>query len=257
MALEYNPDEPLDNSTPYNPELLQQIEAVKPDPEQTPILQPTPFGYQEKKVTTPGQPDDYVPEQATVRGQVKGILQEGSPLLQTAQTRAKHESAQRGLLNTSMASTAGTKAAIDTALQIATPDAQTYKEASARKQTTDYQGSLNEQQAKLQMQNTLQQAVATGDINKQQAVIKNIQDTQQAKITALLDREKLDAGLRQTLMQDIGTAGSALTTSIEYILRDPDLDAEAKTAGIQVMTERYEANVDTAAALAGVELTWS
>jgi hypothetical protein len=61
----------------------------------------------------------------TVANQLKGILEGDSPLLQSARTRAMQESANRGLLNTSIAATAGEEALTRTALPIAQQDAAT------------------------------------------------------------------------------------------------------------------------------------
>lgn len=75
----------------------------------------------------------------TVQGQLRGILDAGSPLMERARAKALEQANSRGLLNSSMAVGAGQAALYDTALQIATPDAATYTQASR-----DNQGVLNQ-----------------------------------------------------------------------------------------------------------------
>lgn len=68
-----------------------------------------------------------VNSQQTVEGRMRGILEDpNSPLMQQAKTRAAQEANGRGLLNTTMAMTAGEDAMIRAALPIAQQDASTY-----------------------------------------------------------------------------------------------------------------------------------
>lgn len=71
-----------------------------------------------------------VDDNQLVRKQLEGVLAENSPLLQRANAQALQQANARGLLNSSMAVGASTGAVMDRALQIATPDAQTYGEAA-------------------------------------------------------------------------------------------------------------------------------
>jgi hypothetical protein len=62
----------------------------------------------------------------TVRSQLQQIIADDSPLMQQARARAMQTSNARGLLNSSMAATAGESALYDAAMPIATQDAATY-----------------------------------------------------------------------------------------------------------------------------------
>jgi hypothetical protein len=62
----------------------------------------------------------------TVAGQLDSILKQDSPLMESARARAKQEANSRGLLNSTMAATAGEKAMIDSAMPIAQADAGTH-----------------------------------------------------------------------------------------------------------------------------------
>lgn len=88
----------------------------------------------------------------TVQGQLTGIIDAGSPLMERARARALEQANSRGLLNSSMAVGAGESALYDHALQIATPDAATYTQASRDNQGVKNQvaqfnaGSFNQNQ---------------------------------------------------------------------------------------------------------------
>lgn len=65
------------------------------------------------------------PNKDLVQGRVKGIIDENSPLMRQAETRALQTMNQRGIINSSMAVGAGQSALYDAALPIASQDAQT------------------------------------------------------------------------------------------------------------------------------------
>ena len=65
----------------------------------------------------------------TVRSQLQQIIADDSPLMQQARARAMQTANTRGLLNSSMAATAGESALYDAAMPIATQDAATYARA--------------------------------------------------------------------------------------------------------------------------------
>lgn len=74
------------------------------------------------------------PKTQTVAGQLENVLASDNPLMQQARTRAQQGMNQRGLMNSSMATSAADAAMYDTALKIAQPDAAT--NATAAQQNT-------------------------------------------------------------------------------------------------------------------------
>lgn len=66
----------------------------------------------------------------TVQGQVKGIIDADSPLMQQASTKAMQQTNARGLLNTSLGVQAGQAALYDAAMPMAQQDAGTYADAA-------------------------------------------------------------------------------------------------------------------------------
>jgi len=66
----------------------------------------------------------------TARGQMQQLLDENGRYMQSARARSSEQANARGLLNSSMAVGAGERAAIDSAMPIATQDATTYNTRS-------------------------------------------------------------------------------------------------------------------------------
>ena len=71
-----------------------------------------------------------VNQDQTVAGQIKRIIDEGGPLQEQAQARARQDAASRGLVNSSMGVQAGQAALYQAALPIAQQDANTYAAAN-------------------------------------------------------------------------------------------------------------------------------
>ncbi len=82
----------------------------------------------------------------TVAGQMEGILDSGSPLMQRAEGFAQARSNQTGALGTSMAIGSAQGAVYDKALEIAKPDAAMYAERSAMDKAFGQQMDLGEKQ---------------------------------------------------------------------------------------------------------------
>ena len=74
-------------------------------------------------------------ESKGVAGRVQSITSSGSPLMQTARTRAAQQSASRGLLNSSIGAQAGEQAVIETATPIANADAGLYQQQGLANQS--------------------------------------------------------------------------------------------------------------------------
>jgi hypothetical protein len=99
----------------------------------------------------------FTPAQATVGSvqdnqlvskQLKGLVDENSPLMQQAAAGAQRAAARRGLLNSTMAATAGQSAALGVALPIAQQDAETYRQQALTNQSAQNQyGLANLQEA--------------------------------------------------------------------------------------------------------------
>lgn len=81
-------------------------------------------------------------ESKGVQGRVQSITSTGSPLMTAARTRAKQQGAKYGTLNSSLAGQAGEKAVIDSAVPIATADAQLFQNQSLANQSAKNNAAL-------------------------------------------------------------------------------------------------------------------
>ncbi len=165
-------------------------------------------------------PSDYIAptytpgESATVEGRLKGLLSSGSPYVEAARQRAVEAANARGLLNSSMAATAGEKAAIESSLPIATADAQTMANAGL----TGYQGEITAAQSAQQAGQTQElaklQAGLTSEVGSAQAkldaALKSGLSAQEAMQTTLLTTHQ--AALQSGLNEQDALAKSALAT---------------------------------------------
>lgn len=85
------------------------------------------------------------PAKETVAGQFNGLIQDNSPLIQMARTGAKQQMNERGLLNSSIATSAADVAAYQAAMPIAQADASVYD--TNAKQNLAYQNEATKTNA--------------------------------------------------------------------------------------------------------------
>jgi hypothetical protein len=179
----------------------------------------------------------------TVNGQLQGILAGNSPLLQQAETRALQQANAKGLVNSSMAVTAGQSALYDAALPIAQSDANLY--ASAAQTNANAQNSAGQFNASALNNAGQFNASAQNNTSQFNASAQNTAENNAAGATnsflqiQMQEENKLrladiEASYK-TLMQTNASAGELYQQSVKNItdlITNPDLDAEAKDAAI-------------------------
>jgi len=154
-------------------------------------------------VPTPAAQWDVKPEQ-TVQSQIKGIIDENSPLMQQAKTKSLQEANQRGLMNTTMAVTAGQDAVYRAAAPIAQQDAATYARSGEFNvgQKNQFGLQSNEQQNALQKMAQTQgynlQTMNQQQINEMVKLDTNIQATAARDATAIQADTARATALAQT-----------------------------------------------------------
>jgi hypothetical protein len=113
-------------------------QSTTPSPSQQPQTAPTTPGLINGVTNAQYQNVDgvyrTVQSNETVQGQLQGILAQDSPLLRQARAKAMEGMADRGLVNSAMAQSAGQDAMYKSALQVATPDALAYGKAASENQ---------------------------------------------------------------------------------------------------------------------------
>ena len=207
----------------------------------------------------------YVDENNTVQGRMTGLLADDSDYMKLNVAKATAASNARGLLNTSMAGQAGRAAAINAALPIAQQDAGLFGDMSKRSQQTTEDSMLNNQLAGIEYQKSLNNARITGALTQQeqagQAEIQKLADTAQMqrlevdnKWKELINFDQMDSEEAKSLLQVSSSLGAELTGGIERLLRDPNI--ADKTAAAEALMTNYRAQMDTAAAMVNIKLTW-
>ncbi len=171
--------------------------------------------------TTTAGTTDWTPDKnSTVQGQVANITDAGGPLMDRAATKAQESMNGRGLLNTSLAVSAGQSALYDAAMPMATQDANTYAQAgqfNANAKNSASQFNANAANATSQF-NAAADNTATGQ--QSAAGIQGEQTAQQ--------RAENAAGREFTTSERLGTQGfqageSALGRQQQTMLQSTDI----------------------------------
>lgn len=179
--------------------LLEQPSEIAPvstQPQPTSIL---------AEDTTPS--NQYVSPQSLISNQLNTLLGKGSPLLDLAANRAKEESNRKGLLSSSMAVGAGQKAVLDTALPIASADANKFGQSDISRQVAEQNLNLTERQSELMSKQSAQDAAEAVDL-------QNITDTAAGARTAVQVQAELDktsANIAAGDRADYGKTSGAIT----------------------------------------------
>ena len=225
------------------------------------------------------------PEKQTVQGQTAGLIAGESPLMQLAETNAKRQMNQRGLLNSSMAVGAGQEAVIKQALPIATQDATLY--ANQAKYNADIANQQAQFKASAENQVALSNAAAKNAAANFEAAAKNTSSAQYSKdvntsVSQMMDIafktgtanadnatklavQQLDADTRKYLIDTEATYKNQMqasastnelyqqvTKNIADILANPDLDTKAKQAAVDVQKGYLNSGLQILAATSGV-----
>jgi hypothetical protein len=214
-------------------------------------------------------PESQVNPANTVEGRATGMLATGNQFLQAAQAASNRTMNSRGLLNSSMAASAGTKAAIETAIPIATADSAMFGDMEKQNNQARNDSALNNQVANLEYQKSLNNAAITGALTTQEAQksfeMQKMQDNAQMQrieidnaFKAQANLDSLDSNERNALISTSAAMSSEMMGSIERIMRDTNIEgATAKQAAIDAVIKNYRANLTTAGAIVGLNLTWS
>ena len=194
------------------------------------------------------------PAKATVQGQMTGLLSGNSDYMKINEAKGAAMANSRGLLNSSMAVGAARKAAIESALPIASQDAKLYSNAATNNQISalDYEKSVNN-------------AILTGSLAGQDyagkyALQKVANNAQMQRLNVdnqwkrEINFEQMDVARQRSLVQMQQQIGAQLTGGIERILRDTNISD--KTAAISALMSNYKSQISTAAAILDLDLTW-
>jgi hypothetical protein len=182
---------------------------------------------------------------ATVKGQLEGLLSEGSKYLDIARQGAAEQANKRGFLNSTMAAGAGERAAIQSALPIASQDASTYHNQS------------------LTNQNAENQSRQYNAGNEQQMDLANMQSENQAnQFTAQQQNamEQFNAGQTQQNSQfnaQQGNAASEFTASQENAMTQANMNSQNQAGQFNATAEQQASEFNASQANQMLQQQWS
>ncbi len=255
----------LINATPGSTTINPGTPVSSYTPAQATAQQAQPTGYDPKRFA--------VADDQTVQGQLKGILSSDSPLMQQAETRARQQVNQRGLLNSSLGIQAGQEAVIGAALPIAQQDAQTYNQAMTN--TTNAQNAALQFGATAQNQASQTNAQLGTNVNQVNAEAVNrafdqaVANAQQISLSKLTQENQvalanidnttkqqlalLDAQNRQLLQANQGAA-NAYVQAVQNIANiagtqgmTPEAKEQATTTQLNLLREQLQVTAAIAA----------
>ncbi|MES2183038.1 MAG: hypothetical protein V4505_00700 [Pseudomonadota bacterium] len=196
-------------------------------------------------VTLLGDPTQWVvtPDQ-TVEGRINNLVNPNSPIIQQAMARAAQQANSRGLLNSSIATTAGQDAAYTAAMPIATADAATFAKAAGY--NADESNQFAVQNANYQNTMAIQQFNA--DTQKQ---LSTLTAQQQA------DANKIAAD-NTTLLNTNAQAAQAFnqhSVNLANINASSTMDTVAKRIAIANENASFQSQLNVLGSVAGLNLS--
>ncbi len=212
-------DVTLDQVTPYvsperpKPAPLGSPDYVSPELPEFDLKKPT-----ETAIATPyvpptyDAPDSYVPQkEATVAGQMDDLTAKDSSFMQQARRAGERSAQAKGLYSSSIAGTAGQKAAYAAAMPIATADARTFADAGMAGYQGELAASLKGMDAESQHNLTTLQGKIQSDLAYQNTVQQDYlqarNTTLQGMISSGLAAQEAEAALNSLEYQGLINAG--------------------------------------------------
>lgn len=210
-------------------------------------------------------------EEDLASGQLTKLLQQDNPYIAQARTRASQIANQRGLLNSSIAASAGESAAIDAALPIAQANAGVLAEAG--KYNADAANTFTSQGNEFARTSALTQAKGVLDTGLQANELAARRDEQaqqagQFEAQQALERERLAqqqgqfqtqqaaeaAGRQQDLSRVVAQLRSEASNAVAQIEGNPNMDEAAKQNAVTNILNIATANIAETIRLSGIDL---
>ena len=225
------------NASTANQNALPPPTIIPPVANYTPAI-----GTAGQATSTGFTPTPYaVPENGLVQNRVLSLVGQDSPLMQQARTRALQEKNSRGLVNSSLAITAGQDAVIGQALPIAQADANAINTASLKTSEAHNVASqfgANAANVASSTNSQLENAMNTTNANAKNAALNvEAQATNQRSLANIDTNSKQSLAVLQSqnqllLQTNVNAANmfSQVVKAISDIATNTTLDAAAKQA---------------------------
>ena len=198
----------------------------------------------------------YTPAQkegATVAKNLEGLLASGSPYIEAARAGAQRQANSRGLLNSTMAATAGEKAGIEAALPIAQQDAGFMQQQELNTQQGEIQRGLYETQG------NISERLAQGGYDQEKVIKQMDMDWNQVDLQARMDVEydRMDADNKQKFNELSNMISEDYMNDYIEIMLNPNFrEPEDRQRAFDILSENTKRRYEMAGAVSNVDLTW-
>lgn len=183
------------------------------------------------------------PSGYTVEDRMAGLLSNESPYIQANRAAAQRQAASRGLLDSTIAATAGQKAAIESSLPIAQQDAGFFQNAQLQREQGKIQTGLQGQQGDIQSRLQGERGVIETGLQRQRGDIESRLQGEQGEIQTGLYNVQGDISSR--LQGEQGEISKALSAQGYTQQRGLSEQSYAQQKGLSV--QQYQQQLDLAA----------
>lgn len=209
--------------------------------------------------STQDKAGDYMVESdptQTTEGILNRITSSGSDYMKNARNEGINTAASRGLLNTSIAATAGESAALDYASDIAAQDAAAYQENLNTAQQGAISSDLSSQEA--QQASDLSAQESEQSLEQELAVQEAELAWEQSKLSQQIELElaQMDADQQETFAELSSTLSQEYIAQYTAILNNTDLKSAARSQALEKLNNATEAQYALLASVYSVELNW-
>jgi hypothetical protein len=201
---------------------------------------------------------------ASVEGRMEGLLGSDSPYMKAAKAGAMETANRRGLLNSTMAATAGEKAAIESALPIAQADAGFLQQSALQSQQGNIQKGLYETQGDISSRLGAEEGERASALSAQE------HEQQSARQQADIAWKQIDLSSRMQIEYDrldqqnkdrfdataSGISESYMKDYLEIMLNPNFASAADRQKAIDVLNEVTQNRYEVAGTIAGITLDW-
>ena len=247
-------------NAPAQPGLLQTPPPAQTPSQDTGLFSTTATPDQATPQATAAQPS----QADSVAQQLNALLETNNPYLSAARESAQRASASRGLQNSSIAATAGEKAAIESALPIAQQDAGHYQTLGQQTNQGKIQEGLYQTQGDISSRLQAEQAANTSNLSAQEhAQAQQIQATEMEwkkfdlsqRIGLEYDQKNEDVKAK---FNDLANAiGEDYMNDFMELAVNPNFESDDdRQKAIDILTATYNQRYQMAADIAGYELEW-
>lgn len=190
-----------------------------------------------------------------VENRITNMLGNDSDYLNMFRSNAQRQANARGLLNSSMAATAGERAAYEGAFPVASQDSQATNQFRLNEQAFDYNSALQNATEANKFGLLANEDYYTRGQNEQRTALEMKINEQLHAFDMKLEKMNLDAEDRANLMDHYDQLSQQYMMQRSEILTDPNLDEESKAKMVADLDAVYSDSIAMQSMLANYDAT--